>query len=343
MWPGTSEPLALPEWQSAPGDPRRALSAIFDWVNSSALREVVAAFTDDAGASPWDSSRPQDLAGLLERLDHFSLRWDFRAGGERDGATGASFGDLQSSVVERVSACLGLADRSTPSRRHYDVMLLTGGMVRAAIVKPRFVAELFASGLSATAVVFLGAARDFSQAEELLAAQLGLVLLDDAGSSAVRFVNNEFDAMVAGLNSAFTRRGAPRASGGTKRQNDDGSWVWSWPRSAPTLSVVAAPSATAIRRANTADTFRYWAENLVPPGARSLLVVTTPVYVPYQSAIAVGTLGLEYGFSVETVGASATSQQLGDLSQAFETHHHLQELRSAIRGMRELYAALSNL
>jgi hypothetical protein len=67
-----------------------------------------------------------------------------------------------------------------------------------------------------------------------------------------------------------------------------------------------------------------------------VLQVTSPIYVPYQAAVAVGILGLDYGLSVETVGASALASDLGPHSQPFLAEHHLQELRAAIGAMLRL-------
>jgi hypothetical protein len=102
------------------------------------------------------------------------------------------------------------------------------------------------------------------------------------------------------------------------------------------LSVLAAPSSDPSRRANSQDTFRFWAENR---RAESVLVVTTPIYVPYQGAAAVEVLGLGYGIAVESVATSAAANDLGEFTQVFQATHHLQELRSAVRGMLSLRRA----
>lgn len=107
------------------------------------------------------------------------------------------------------------------------------------------------------------------------------------------------------------------------------------------LSVVAAASSDpAARRANTIDTFLHWAERRDPARVDSVLIVTTPIYVPYQNAVAVEALGVGHGIAVDTVGVSASANDLGQHSQEFRAQHHLQELRSAIRAMRMLLAAL---
>ncbi|MCW5945392.1 MAG: hypothetical protein KIT06_06420, partial [Cryobacterium sp.] len=71
-----------------------------------------------------------------------------------------------------------------------------------------------------------------------------------------------------------------------------------------------------------------------------VLVITTPVYVPYQGAVAVEVFGIESGMSVETVAVSGTANDLGPLTQVFLAQHVLQELRSAIHGFSGLYKTL---
>lgn len=67
-----------------------------------------------------------------------------------------------------------------------------------------------------------------------------------------------------------------------------------------------------------------------------MLQVTSPIYVPYQAAIAVNILGLDFGVAVEAVGVDAAANDLGEYSQIFLPQHHLQELRAAIGAMRQL-------
>ena len=277
------------------------------WAESPALHELVGAF----GGSP-PSRQP------LDWLDAFSAaHWDFRGGRERNLARPADISDAQAALVLRLAPDLGLAGQETPSRAHYDAVLMTGGMIRAGIVKPRHVAALLDGGLQTDAVVFLGGFRPFAGDEVALAEALGIRGGD------------EFTAMVAGMELAFGPLGEPEIARG-----DD--WCeYRWRR----LSVLAAPSSDPSRRANSADTYRFWAAER-SAGATGALVVTTPIYVPYQGAAAVQVLGLDCGLAVETVGTSAAASDLGEYTQPFLPAHHLQELRSAIRGMRSLRAAL---
>jgi hypothetical protein len=317
----------LPVWLGLPGsrgrmdDASRTLASVDAWAHDAALEELVAAF---GGRLPHG-----DAAERLSWLDDFSaVHWDFRAGLERNLARDAELTVAQSELVLALAEPLGLAGITVPRRSHYDTVLMTGGMIRAGIVKPRFAAELLGSGHSFERVVFLGGFRPFAGDEIGLAAVLGI------------HGDNEFDAMVAGMDAAFGPLDEPVVRG-RDDANPNLSWrQYDWDASGVRLSVLAAPSSDPRRRANSVDTYRFWAEQRRAEAERSVLLVTTPIYVPYQGAAAVETFGLDHGLAVETVGTSVAANDLGEHSQPFSPGHHLQELRSAIRGMRSLRARL---
>ena len=269
---------------------------------------------------------------LLDYLDAFSGdHWDFRRGRERNLAERIEFTPERDTVILDCAAQLGLS-QVPPRHQHYDTVVMTGGMVRAGIAKPRYVRMLLDDGLRVDNIVFLGGFRPFGGDEHEVAAELGI-----AG-------DNEFDAMVAGLHRAFGPLGEPRveeAIGSTQNE----SWrQLTWEVSGTRVSAVAAPSShPESRRANTVDTYRFWAGNRRRASEQSVLVVTAPVYVPYQGAGAVEVLGIEYGLAVETVGISRRTGHLGRYSQEYEAMHYLQEVRSAIRGMRSLRRSLLRL
>ena len=316
-------PLELPSWRGEPDDASRTLLAIDAWAGSASLESLVRLFGGTVAGLRGDE--------LLAELERFASRnWDFRGGRERNLAVEVALSDAQSRGIRATAVELGLAGRHTPSRPSYDAIVMTGGMVRAGLVKPRFAAQLLAGGLSTRSVVFLGGFRPFAGDEPTLAELLGV------------HGRGEFDAMVAGVRRAFGPLGAAHIAG-EGEPNEFASWTErSWELGSVRLSVVAAPSSEPlVRRANTADTYRFWAEHLRRPGEQSVLLVTTPVYVPYQAAVAVQVFGLGYGLAVETVGVDDAASDLGEHSQVFTGAHHLQELRAAIGAMRFLRSRLA--
>ncbi len=107
------------------------------------------------------------------------------------------------------------------------------------------------------------------------------------------------------------------------------------------VSVVAAPSTEpGARRANTPDTYGWFATELatLQPGQR-ILLITTDIYVPYQHADALRMLALLYGVEVNVAGMRPGKLD-ARLQQAFGPHNYLQEVRSTIRALRALYEAL---
>lgn len=317
------ERLTLPVWMDAAGDAERTRESIDAWASSAALSELVRAC---GGVVP--SLGPGILLDWLESFA--AAHWDFRAGAERNLAARVELPREVESLVLESACALGLAGPYPLQRSSYDTILMTGGMVRAGIVKPRFARELLDAGLKVPNIVFLGGFRPFAGDEIELAPLLGV-----HGS-------DEFDAMVQGMELAFGPLGDAVVSGGETGSGNESWRVWSWDAQGVTLSVVAAPSSEpTLRRANTPDTYRFWADRVRTPSQRSVLVVTTPIYVPYQGAGAVEVLGLEHGLAVETVGTSDSSGDLGEYSQPFLAQNHLQELRAAVGAMRRLRARLT--
>ncbi|MEO6944910.1 MAG: hypothetical protein ABI053_09395 [Lacisediminihabitans sp.] len=324
--------LALPIWTGAEDDAVRARVAIDGWAGSSQISALVDRFGGSVAT--------RDPAELLDWLDEFSgEHWDFRGGVERNLAPRVTLPPGVEQLVFDVAPVLGMAGPYPLLRTSYDTILMTGGMIRAEIVKPRFARELLDSGVAARNIVFLGGFRTFAGDERELAPVFGVN------------GDNEFDAMVQGMQCAFGGpRGlpAPEITGSGSDSVPDlgegnGNWrVCEWVLGNQTLRVVAAPSSDPEhRRANTADTYRFWADRVRGPGEHSVLVATTPIYVPYQGAGAVEILGVECGLAVETVGASASASDLGEYSQVFLAQNHLQEIRSAIRALRSLRTRLT--
>ena len=316
--------LTLPRWRGTTDDAHRVVRDIDAWAASEELASLVSvsgAVVSATGAA---------------RLDQFAVAsqfWDARGGRERDQAAVAEPSADLARLVLGSAPALGLADRSEPRSSHYDAVVMTGGMVRAEIVKPRFARQLLDDGLAAGELTFLGAFREFSREEIALAEALGIRSRD------------EVDAMGEGLDRTFGPLGPPTRDGNGRR----GASGWrseSWRSGTTRLGVLAAPSSDPLhRRADTADTFRFWADRFLTDRnshAASVLIITTAVYVPYQAAVAVRTLGVERGLTVETVGVTDAASDLGEHTQRFLPQQHLQELRSAILAMRSLRATLAD-
>jgi hypothetical protein len=302
---------------------------IVTWTNSEPLRALVRAFGGDDDLTAVD---PADLATGLARLDEFTDRWDTRNGRERNQAYELHLTEPLQELVIGAADALGLRAVRAPRHESYDYILLLGGLVRACVARPAYAAHLIGDGgLRVAEIVALGGHRPFIGDEFDYAAVLGL----DG-------VAEEYQALDAGTRRAFGL-GEPEKVRGEESDLVGGTWGFRRYRTADDLSVTvaAAPSSEPeARRANTPDTYAWFAERLVHlrPGQR-LLLVTTPIYVPAQHAAAVRMLQLPYGVSVETVGNDPAV--VGVAGQGSTPTKYLQEIRSTIRALRQFRGPLT--
>ncbi|MEU7867061.1 hypothetical protein [Dactylosporangium sp. NPDC049140] len=105
--------------------------------------------------------------------------------------------------------------------------------------------------------------------------------------------------------------------------------------------LVAPPRAPGAGRANTADTYEHWAALARPRADQRILVVTSPLYVPFQHCDAIRILGLRYRCGIDTVGFDPLRASTPQPPGAAGPDRCLQEIRSAIRAARALLAAVA--
>lgn len=309
--------VELPAWNADLAKHQRAhalLEQLDDWVQSDALEALARAW----GAQPPKDNEP---ALLYQWYAEFSARtWDFRAGKERNMATVPDLDPKQVEVAIRAAKALGLFESRPPRRNQYDYVLVLGGLVRACVTRPQYARELIDAGLDVGQVVALGGFRPLKGDEVNLATSLGIT------------ASNEFEAMLAGVKGAFAIPVAPDVERSGMGEPGNNDWAVATFDGYP-ATVVAAPSTDpGSRRANTADTFAWWVQR--NPGSRGshVLLITSPIYVPYQGSVAIQNLGIPNGISVETVGISESAADLGEHTQSFTAANYVQEVRSAIVG-----------
>lgn len=277
-----------------------------------------------------DVSAPLDQR--LAALDEFSVVWDYRGGAERNLAEAREFDVTTEALVASAADAIGLVGPSSPSHDSYDQVLVLGGLVRACIARPLHAAKLIREGTIRTPrVIALGGFRELRGDEIELSAA---VLPDDPPG-------DEFYAMLAGMRRAFSL-GEASSSKGDHSETLGASWRIDQflTDGALDCSVVAAPSSVpGERRANTADTYAWLAcqPELFVAGGRVLLV-TTAIYRTFQLADARRMLELPYGTQVDIVGTLPGDVD-SRLTQEFEAHNYLQEIRSTIRALRLLVQA----
>jgi hypothetical protein len=346
------QPVPLPT-----GEPAAVLDGVARWITSAPLRDLVAAF-----GGRWPGG---DSPSLLAWLDAFSAaNWDFRAGAERPDAREPDLDPDVAALVEASAAALGMVDAKPPPRRAYRHLIVLGGLAHACLRRTVYAAHLLHRGTVADGVGVLGSLRPLTPAERALPAVNGCHTEADVLDLAVRrafavgagdvlglagTLGVATDPLAAGIASAV--EGATAASGraiGDASAAEGAGWssdgaVRTYrPAVGPPVTVVAAPSSEpGVRRAHTADTQRFWARHAALSRGDRVLVVTAPIYVPFQHCDAVRTLGLPYGCAVDTIGVDPRlADDLALPEPTLTPGRYLQEIRSAIRSMRLLTTSL---
>jgi hypothetical protein len=324
------------------------------WLSSAPLRALVESF----GGSPDVLA----LAGVstaerLDRLFAFTERWDTRQGRERNLAGVLDLTDEQRILAKAAGEALGLRGPEVLRFDHYDHVLMLGGLIRACLARPATAALLLRPGtvpgrtITAGAITALGGHRPFAGDEFEQAALEGLAELTE-----------EYQALDAGTRRAFgldepteVEHHESESPGGTwgirtyrwrpPHRSSDSSDSSNGPRvSDPPdvpVRVVAAPSSEpGLRRANTPDSYAFFAERIadLAPGAR-LLLISTAIHVLPQHLAALRMLGLPYRVQIDTVSARAGSVPGMPLAD-FTPTKYLLEIRSTIRILQQLVAEL---
>lgn len=318
------------------GGPEAVAASLHRWVRSGPLHDVVHAFGGHCPAG--------GTAAALDWLDRFSARhWDFRAGLERPDAREPRLEPRVAELIVASARALGMIDPVPPPHRSYAHLLVLGGLAPACLRRTGYAAALLRAGLRISGeVALLGSFRPLSPAETRA--------LADAGITGCR---TEVDALDAAARLAFGRPELVAASG-EDGADPHGGWATRGylTRDGSRIRVLAAPSSEpAVRRAHTADTQRFWAGHAGLASADPLLLVTAPIYVPFQHCDALRTLGLPYGCHLDTIGVDPASRPAAALDEAvlaalpeptLTPGRYLQEIRSTIRSMRALHATLAS-
>ncbi|NES15014.1 hypothetical protein G3554_15580 [Micromonospora sp. PPF5-17] len=296
------------------------------WVESPPLRALVGHFGGD-----WPAG---DVPAVLAGLDDFSARhWDFREGRERPEAREPAFDPATSRLVLAAADALGLVRAAPPALPRYAHLLVLGGLAHACLRRTAYAAHLVRTVARVTGeVAVLGSYRALSPAETRM--------LADAGMTGCA---TEVDALDAGVRAAFGVR-VPSEETGEDADHPHRAWSSRTYRPAglPPVRVLAAPSSEPDRRrAHTADTQRFWAEHVRLRAGDPVLMVTAPIYVPFQHCDALRTLAVPYSCGIDTVGVDPALALLARLPEPTLTPgRYLQEIRSAIRSLRALHAVL---
>ncbi len=316
-------PARLPHYDGRASGPHSLLADVAAWTGSEPMGRLLELF---GGALP-GTGTAEDLA----YLEAFSAaHWDFRAGRERHETAAQPLVPEQEHAVTEAALALGLGADARPRLQHYTHVLVLGGLVASCLFRTRFAAELLENGITADHVTGVGGFRP-----------LGGPDLESAASSGIDCGRFEVDAIEASLKRAFRIDGEPAVNeGGDPHREPGRAWkVATYAAGPVTVRAVAAPSSKPdLRRADTVDTCRFWADRVVDlaPGD-SVLVVTSTPYTAFQHCDAITHMGLPYGCAVDTVGVDPATLPEPHFRKEHAASGYLQEVRSAIRSMQRLY------
>lgn len=301
---------------------------IAEWLRSPELKKIVEVF---GGKYSQNMSIDQIAGWLLEFSDHWDYRGKQRTA--REAGTGEaarwminndSITDVQRETVLANIEKLGLRGISKPRYEQYDYVVALGGARMSCLLRPRYIKELLDKNIiSAGAVVLLSGMRPVGDSER------------DATDSYAPGAQTEYDLINTGAENVFGLRKEyveeryccpePNRSWAIRTYTSSGF-------SFPILSVSGPSSQPEIRRANSADTFRFLAKRRqIQPGSK-ILLITSQIYVPYQQMEAIRTWALPNNVYVETVGFPVEwneGRQQGMMTAA----NYLQEIRSAIQAI----------
>ena len=297
----------------------RGLAVVEGWVRSAALAALVASFGGDI-------PHGTDLDELLRYLDDFSERWDFRRGAERLDATRFE-GDSQSArQIEEAAAALGLTDPLPPQQERYDYVIVLGGVAQSCLLRTRLAADFITRGVVvAPLVALLGAWRPVSERER---------------EDAERYSNGaatEFDLMNAAAEQEFSGLDGYAEEVSDDQATNQRAVVRRYQGIAEVQIVsLCAPSSDPARRANTEDTYAFFADAVKVTSGQNCLICTSQIYHPFHVFGAIRMLNLPYDVDVEVVGYPP--EWGWGQSALRDTHNLLQEIRSAIQAAVRLKA-----
>lgn len=297
------------------------------WLYSNELKNIVKAF---GGTFPNTANRHEAAKWLL----NFSECWDYRnhQNQARDKKTGenarwqissSKITEIQKNAVTNGVYTLGLIGIHTPSNTDFDYIIALGGARFSCLYRPRYMYELITEhGITAKAAILLSGMRPISETER------------PATDTYAPNATTEYDLINAGGEQSFELPANYREEI-YHNENPNKSWAvraYDTPADILPLFSVSGPSSVPEkRRANSADTYKFFIEKFNVKSGQKLLLVTSQIYVPYQQIEALRTLAIPNSLYIETVGFPV--EWSGQLQGMMEPANYLQEIRSTIQAI----------
>ena len=297
------------------------------WLREPALIKITEAFQ---GQPPL----LEDTMTLAKWYLDFSKKWDYRRNqnqafdksideGTRWLITNDMISDMQKDVVMNNIKALGLIGNNKPENNKYDYVLVLGGAKLSCLLRTRLAIQSIESfSSSPTAIILLGSTRNIGESER------------EATNTYAIDALTEYDLFIAASKLEINANNNGNILRYDDYNNQNNSWIVNKLSTEKDYEVIvlAAPSTEPEkRRANSADTYKFFLEKFnVWEGSR-LLLVTSQIYVPYQHMEAIRTIAIPHNIVLDTIGF--LPEWGGKLQGMNEPVNYLQELRSTIQSI----------
>jgi hypothetical protein len=276
--------------------------------------------------------------------------FDFRGRGsgqyrERAQAASADFDPKLRASIEKCARELGLVDAEAAQRPRYDMTLVLGGGYKSPQLRAKLAARLASDGVDLGDLYFLGSPRsliaDPPEAPEVMYyAPEACDEFDLMGAAACREfgLTRKDTAFLCGC--ATDSDICPRWLRAHAQDDvDDTPPQYTHERQAELVDegghrnglVISASTHRPPYRPDTSDTFALWGRVARPHPDQAALIVTTQVFVPFQTFDGVRRLYLDQGVQVDAVGFGAEWND-----RPLTAEYLVQETLSAIRSARRL-------
>jgi len=308
-------------------------SLIKQWIEAPVFQTLINSFD-------WRDDSEASLGKRIDALVAMSDEWDFRRRTAKNESMGTSseatrwtshnelLTEAQAQMAQRTAYEFGMSKSSSPKHQQYKAALVLGGARLSCLLRTRWSAQVLENNVSVEDIVMLGSERPITDSER------------DATDIYAPTAKTEFDLFVDAGKEVF---------GYDKnvcegQSHDDVSPNLSWKvrrypwRRPNQILVISAPSTDPQRRrANSADTYQFYiGKESLKPGNR-LLLVTSPIYVPYQQLEAIRVITVPLGIHVETIGFPP--DWYADIQGMQGPQHYLQEMRSFLQSSQRFLSA----
>jgi hypothetical protein len=284
---------------------------------------------------------------VIERLAADDFNFRSRDGveyKERSQAVKADFSEQLRRLVHTQADELGLVTPVEARYQTYDRTLVLGGGYLSPLLRARYARLLQSQGIDLGAPYFLGSPRfliadppEQPRVESYAPAatdEFDLMAAAGCAEFALSQAAVEFVCGCASIDVTcpnWKARDSPQAGETPSAYTHERRQVLTDAAGGPAAMVLSASTGRPPYRPDTSDTFALWGRIAQPRHGERILIVTTQVFVPFQTFDGVRQLQLRHGVEIDAIGYGA---EWGESPETAE--YLLQEVLSAIRSARRL-------